>query len=304
MKKLDIVGASHFVNRMFEACGNYQWAREFYKNAIESGATKVEFGIEWQAVEREGIYRRIIADNGSGMTRDELLSFFSRLGEGAKRIGGVHDNFGVGAKIASLPWNPEGVVVISYKDGKPSLIHIQLDDDGAEYELREFRSEKGLTHVINPAEVDWGDNVNWSAVAPDWAREHGTTIVLLGSEEAPDTVLGNPKAGEKDIKGLSVYLNSRFWECQSTEVTVVELRSERKTSWPQGPSDRDDTRRPNNRRIAGAKYYLTMFRPAVAVSAPPVPFRSTRAACRRTGTCGKVSVRPSTHTRKSPVTLR
>jgi hypothetical protein len=32
MKKLSIVGASVFVNRMFEACGNYQWVREFLKN--------------------------------------------------------------------------------------------------------------------------------------------------------------------------------------------------------------------------------------------------------------------------------
>jgi hypothetical protein len=37
---------------------------------------------------------------------------------------------------------------------------------------------------------------------------------------------------------------------------VVELRNERKTSWPTGPADRDDARRPNNRRIMGAKYYL------------------------------------------------
>lgn len=257
MKKLAIVGASHFVNRMFEACGNYQWAREFLKNSLEAGATKVEFGIEWQTVEKAGVYRRTISDNGFGMARDELLTFFSTLGEGAKRIGGVHDNFGVGAKIASLPWNPEGVVVISYKDSRASMIVIQLDDDGAEYELREFRSEKGTTYVINPDEVDWGEDVNWGAVAPAWAREHGTTIVLLGSEEAPDTVLGNPKAGEKDIKGLSVYLNSRFWDLTKPEVTVVELRSERKTSWPTGPNDRDDARRPNNRRIAGAKYYLT-----------------------------------------------
>jgi hypothetical protein len=36
----------------------------------------------------------------------------------------------------------------------------------------------------------------------------------------------------------------------------VELRSERKTSWPTGPQDRDDARRPNNRRIMGAKHYL------------------------------------------------
>jgi hypothetical protein len=255
--KLDIVGASHFVNRMFEACGNYQWAREFQKNALEAGATKVEFGIEWQAVEKDGVYRRTISDNGSGMTREELLRFFSTLGEGARRIGGVHDNFGVGAKIASLPWNPEGVIVISYKSGRASMIRIQLDDDGAEYELCEFRSDKGTSCVINPDEVDWREDVNWGAVAPTWAREHGTTIVLLGSEEAPDTVLGNPKAGENDIKGLSVYLNSRFWDLTQPEVTVVELRSERKTSWPTGPNDRDDARRPNNRRIWGAKYYLT-----------------------------------------------
>jgi hypothetical protein len=257
MKKLAIVGATHFVNRMFEACGNYQWAREFLKNSIEAKATKVEFGIEWQAVEKLGAYRRTISDNGIGMTKEELLSFFSTLGEGAKRIGGVHDNFGVGAKVASLPWNSEGVVVISCKDGKPSMIHIQLDDDGAEYELREFHSEKGITHVINPADVDWGDDVNWAAVAPTWARDHGTTIVLLGSKDAPDTVLGNPKAGEKGIKGLSVYLNSRFWNLLLTDVYVVELRSEKKNSWPTGPNDKDDARRPNNRKIAGAKYYLT-----------------------------------------------
>ena len=33
--KLQITGASNFVNRMFEACGPYQWAREFLTNSIE-----------------------------------------------------------------------------------------------------------------------------------------------------------------------------------------------------------------------------------------------------------------------------
>jgi hypothetical protein len=255
--KLAIKGASVFANRMYEACGNYQWAREFFKNSEQSGATKVEFGIEWQGVEKEGVYRRTISDNGSGMSRDDLLRFFSTLGEGGGRIGGIHDNFGVGGKISSLPWNPDGLVVLSYKDGRGSMIRIQLDVDGAEYELCEFRSEKGTTCVINPADVDWGDGVDWSAVAPEWVREHGTTIVMLGSPEAPDTVLGNPKAGENDIKGLSLYLNSRFWDLTNVEVTVAELRSERKAFWPTGPGDRDDARRANNRRIYGAKYYLT-----------------------------------------------
>ena len=243
---------------MFEACGNYQWAREFLKNSIEAGATKVEFGIEWLAVEKFGVYRRIIADNGVGMSKDELHQFFSTLGAGAKRIGGIHDNFGVGAKIAALPWNPDGVVVISYKAGKGSMIRIELNPETAEYELTEFQSQRGASYVIDPSEVaDWGDDVDWSGVAPEWTRQHGTTVILLGSEEAPDTILGNPRAGEKDIKGLSVYLNTRFWDLRKTEVVVVELRSERKTSWPQGQKDTDDARRPNNRRIMGAKYYLT-----------------------------------------------
>ena len=136
------------------------------------------------------------------------------------------------------------------------MIQIELDPDSADYELVEYESERGTTCVINPAEVDWGKSINWAEVAPDWARQNGTTIVLLGSDEAQDTILGNPKAGENAIKGLSVYLNSRFWDLTHLEVVVVELRNERKTSWPTGPNDKDDARRPNNRRIMGAKHYF------------------------------------------------
>src|SRR2546426_1006769 len=131
--KVKITGASNFVNRMFEACGSYQWAREFLKNSLEAGATKVEFGIEWQGVERLGVYRRTVADNGCGMDAEELLKFFSTLGAGAKKIGGVHENFGVGAKIAALPWNPEGVVVLSYRNDTASMIWIVLEPESGEY---------------------------------------------------------------------------------------------------------------------------------------------------------------------------
>src|SRR5689334_11469711 len=127
--KVAITGASAFVNRMFEACGPYQWAREFLRNSLEANAKHIEFGIEWQAVEKLGVYRRTIVDDGDGMTKDELLNFFSTLGAGAKKIGGVHDNFGVGGKIASLPWNPDGVVVVSYKGGKASMIQIVLEPE-------------------------------------------------------------------------------------------------------------------------------------------------------------------------------
>lgn len=252
--KISITGASNFVNRMFEACGTYQWAREFLKNSLEAQATKIEFGVEWQAVEKKGIYRRTVIDNGTAMDRDELLTFFSTLGAGAGKIGGIHDNFGVGAKIASLPWNPEGIVVVSYKNGHAAMIWIVLNPDSGDYELVEFDTGGEKTCVVEPQVID---EIDWSALRPSWLTDHGTIVVLLGSEEYPDTILGNPHAGEKDTKGLSVYLNSRFWDLSHVDIKVVELRSEKKSQWPQSATDKDDSRRPNNRQILGARYYLT-----------------------------------------------
>lgn len=113
--------------------------------------------------------------------------------------------------------------------------------------------------MIDPNEISWADAedaVDWSAVRPDWLTGSGTVVVLLGSGQHRDTVLGNPDGGEQGIKGLSVYLNSRFWDLSAVEVTVVELRSERRESWPSNPSERDDARRPNNRRILGARHWL------------------------------------------------
>ncbi len=261
MKKIEITGASHFTRRMFEACGRFQWAREFLRNALEAGANRVEFAIEWEAVENLGLYRRMIIDNGSGMSGDELRRFFSTLGAGAKKIGGLHDNFGVGAKIASLPWNPNGVVVISHSGGKAAMIWIYLDEDSGDYALMEFDVGGTKTCVIDPTDVDWSecignDDVDWSKVSPDWIRENGTAIVLLGSDDHPHTVLGNPDAQEDINKGLSIYLNTRFWEVGDAEVFVHELRTKTISSWPSGREDRDGTRRPNRRRIQGARHYL------------------------------------------------
>jgi hypothetical protein len=266
--KVSITGASDWIRRLFEACGNYQWAREFVANSLEAKATQIEFGIEWQAVEKFGVYRRTIADNGCGMDREELLKFFSTLGLGAKKIGGVHDHFGVGAKIASLPWNPEGLVVISYKAGRAAMIWMVQDDDSGDYELVEFKTEGGSQCVVEPpAQLE---GIDWSAIRPNWIEDHGTVIVLLGSNEYPDTILGNPHAGEKEIKGLSVYLNTRFWDLGKVDLKVVELRSEKKAQWPTGPSDRDDARRPNNRQIMGARHYLDMKSPKGRLGASDV----------------------------------
>lgn len=253
--KIDIVGASNFVNRMFQACGRFQWARELLTNSLEANASRVEFGIEWQAASKLGAYRRVVMDNGDGMDGTELRRFFSKLGEGGKPIGGVHENFGVGAKIATLPWNPAGVVVVSYKGGKASMIWICLDTETGDYELTEFEVGDARQCVIDPDEMDWADDdVDWSALRPDWIEDNGTIVVLLGSENHTDTVLGNPDAKEADLKGLSQYLNSRFWDLSRANVVVAELTNQFKSNWPVQPGD--PHRKVNNRQIKGARYHV------------------------------------------------
>jgi hypothetical protein len=90
-------GTQHLIERTYREGGTFQWVRETYLNAIEAAATKVEYGVEWQAVDSLAVYRRLIADNGHSMKPDEMVEFFNTFGGGGKPIGGEHENFGVGA---------------------------------------------------------------------------------------------------------------------------------------------------------------------------------------------------------------
>jgi hypothetical protein len=261
-------GTQHFIERTYREGGPFQWVRETLVNAIEALATRVEFGIEWQAVESLGIYRRLIADDGIGMTGDELVEFFNTFGGGGKPIGGLHQNFGVGAKTSLLPWNRHGIVVIAWVDGDPSMIWVQYDESTGEYGLRLFETEDengeiSLDEVVEPF-VDDEHGCDWAAVKPNWIDDHGVVIVLLGNDPTDSTVYGDPNRGEGDIKGISSYLNRRFWEIpDSLEIYVDELRTQERANWPRslqearGPAPgKGIDRRTNHRDIEGARYYI------------------------------------------------
>jgi hypothetical protein len=267
---MQTAGTHHLIERTYREGGAFQWVRETLTNALEADATRVEFGIEWQAVENLGVYRRVIADNGSGMSGDELVEFFNTFGGGGKPIGGLHENFGVGAKTSLLPWNQFGMVVISWVDGEASMIWVERDQRTGEYGLRleETEDETGQVSLISLDEVyapynDEENGCNWAAVKPDWIEDHGTVVVLLGNDRSDDTVLGDRSRPEADIKGISSYLNRRLWEIpDGVEVTVDELRVQARAQWPSAESmahgardaNRPD-RRTNRRRIMGARYF-------------------------------------------------
>lgn len=262
-------GTQHLIERTYRESGAFQWVRETYKNAEEAGATRIEFGVEWQGVENLGVYRRLIADNGSGMSPEHLVEYFNTFGGGGKPIGGLHENFGVGSKTSLLPWNPAGMVVVSYQDGNAAMIEVQRDPSTGEYGLRLHSAEdpdtgeESLEEVVEPYEDD-ERGCDWSAVKPAWIEDHGTVIVLLGADPGEDTVLGDRAREEQDIKGISTYLNRRIWHVpDSVEVIVDELRTGSRGDWPLSEQEAHGTqpkvgvdRRTNTRTIRGAEYYI------------------------------------------------
>ena len=279
METMRAAGVQHHIHQAYRESGILQWVRETYKNAEEAHATRVHFGIEWQAVESKGVYRRVIADDGQGMTADEVKGFFNTYGGGGKPIGAEHENFGIGSKTSLLPWNPYGVVVVSWFDGDASMIWLRRDPDTGEYGLvyEEVGDEGGDTslEIVYGPYRDDEHGCDWSQVGPPWVREggHGTVIVLLGENAEDETVLGDPtrrepkksavgaNQDESNIKAISSYLNRRVWEMSDLTVTVDELRTNDRSGWPVSEETAYSTakgkhRRVNVRTLQGARHYI------------------------------------------------
>jgi len=255
---MNVENSKYFLERAYRESGELQYIREVFKNAEEAGATRVEFGPEWNAVENEGVYRFMVADNGKGMSSDELLKFQNTFGGGGKPIGDMHENFGVGAKTSLLPWNHQGVLIISWTEENPAgaMVRMMRDPSNGEYGAKKFETAEG---AIEEVVVPKGE---WARVKPDWIHTHGTVVICLGMTGKEDTFLGKDSKG--DIKGISAYLNKRIWEvADDMEIYVQEMRSSKREEWPQslaeasGPASGSVDRRWNRRRVRGAKHFIT-----------------------------------------------
>lgn len=273
-----VAGAEHFVERNYREGGRYQWVRETLVNAIEANATRVEFATEWQGVQQSGVYRRTIADNGSGMTPDELLGYFRTYGGSGRPIGGIHENYGIGSKCSLFPWNTFGVVVVSWHPDfeEPSMIWVRRNGDTGEYGLRTWDTDEGGENVI-AAGPDDDLGIDWSFVKPDWIEDHGTVLVLLGGDPDQDSVLGDPGREEGGVPGVGIvnYLNRRMWDLSGVEVIVDEYRRAEKAGWPTSSATTVKSELQLGRRtVNGAKYYIE-YPPAVDRTAGKIAYQGT-----------------------------
>lgn len=223
-----------------------QWLRETLRNADEADASNVHYGIEWQGVEAQGVYRRYIADDGIGMDEGDLTTFMLTYGGGGKPIGTEHENFGIGAKVALLPWNPAGLLIVSYKHGNgyAMLMRGEERDYGAfPWEAVDEDDEPVHTAVIDPDGASLGEfgigdiGSVWTQV-PFWADreeppENGTIFLLLGPDSDYDTILGDPgRPAESTTYMQALYLNSRLWELREGQRLTVDVPvSPDKNTW-------------------------------------------------------------------------
>ena len=259
------------IERTYAEGGPFQWARETLVNSAEAGASRVEFGIEWQGVENKGVYRRFIACDGCGMDGDhELRYFFSTFGGGGKAIGGQHENYGVGAKTSLMPWNHEGIIVISWKDGDAAMIHIRRDPVSGEYGLLRDTVEdedggQSLSDVWQPNYYDDELGIDFSTIREanglGFIQDHGTIILLLGNSLDEDTILGDRSRGEDVSGGLIQYLDTRFWNGDDDlpETRAIYMDRQDKAEWPEAkPKSYTSQHRQgtNLRRVHGALGYL------------------------------------------------
>jgi hypothetical protein len=257
---LRFLGVGNLLDREYRNSPAYQWSRELARNGIEADATTIRFGVEWEGVSASGTYRLQYADDGHGMVKDLLREYMVTLGKGSKDVGGPHDNYALGGRMTLLPWNPNGVVVISMVGGETWMVKLLFDPDAAdgegEYVLEEvgWEDEFGDEQLstVYPPYYDADLGFDWADTIPDFIKEkgHGTTFVLLGRSNTDNTVEGDPERGERHRYLGRKYFNQRFWELPSGVTLQVIEMPDNPADWPKS---RDERNKYQNRTVRGAK---------------------------------------------------
>jgi len=243
-KPLQFLGVGNLLDREYRNSPAYQWGRELARNGIEANATTIRFGVEWEGVKATGVYRMQYADDGHGMTKQDLHDYMATLGKGGKVVGGPHDNYALGSRMTLLPWNPNGVVVISMVDGEAYMVKMMFDSDAAdgegEYVLEEVTwvdDEGPHIATVFPPYFDDDLNFDWTDTIPDFIRKagHGTTFILMGRSDTDNTFDGDVERSERHRFLGRKYFNARFWELpEGVSLQVYELPEDPR-KWPMSP---------------------------------------------------------------------
>lgn len=195
------------VSRQIEQCPKTMMLRELVMNAIEAAA-KAPAGrrivkILGKNVEECGSARKLtIWNSGPGLSSNELDHICDLAASLGKDMA-LEGNFGMGAKVASLPSNALGMRYRSCRDGTVSQV-ILAKRDGVYGKLL-VPVEDAFEEVVDVTEAVRQEEEY--RLEEDW-----TEVVLYGSHPEQDTV-ADPYAGDpkQDRQWITTYLYHRFY---------------------------------------------------------------------------------------------
>ena len=260
------------IKQSYEAALDQQHLRELVKNSIEAKIPDTDLAItihpDWNfaaetAAQGEPVFRLMVEDNGSGMNGQEMSRFFRSLSlSGEHKRMGIQDNFGMGAKISTMPGNPYGVLVMSWQGGEGNMVRMYQDRDG-EYGL--WRWDVGndkLAVAIEPPDA-------YTSNGGGLPRHHGTAVICMGHKPDDDTYLHFPDQPNPGLKGTAVFLNRRFFRFpDGVTVRAFEFVKKDKDTWLPYPGkfkvavDKKGTdvyKGGNYREVHGQKHYLDTY---------------------------------------------
>jgi len=185
ISRLRVSNEDFLVASMIDRCPKSMMLRELVKNALEAAGNASAGGqrVEIAPLGVEGARKLSIWNTGPGMDAAELY----RMCDIASSIGkanALDQNFGMGAKVASLPSNQHG---IRYRSCKAGRVHQVI--------MGKRNDIYGRLHQTNAAgeSVDVLDVTDLAIAARDLSHDW-TEVVLLGNRADQDTV-ANPYDG-------------------------------------------------------------------------------------------------------------
>ena len=201
---LQIGDKEFLIASTIDRCPKVMMLRELMMNAIEAAtlATKDNRRIEFKTVNLEGVPKLSIWNTGPGMDGRELHAICD-LAASLHKQKSLDGNFGMGAKVASLPSNKLGMRYRSCKHGR--VHEVILCQRGGEYgRLRRKMDDGTLPEIVDVTEIVETEGYNLSQ---DW-----TEVTLFGNRAKQNTARdpydGDP---ECDAQWLATYLYHRFF---------------------------------------------------------------------------------------------
>jgi hypothetical protein len=186
---LRVANEAFLVSSTIERCPKTMMIRELVVNAIEA-ASQADSNkrVDIMPVMIDGIPKLCIRNTGRGMSAAELDSICD-LASSLYKENSLDANFGMGAKVASLPSNKHGLRYRSCKDGTVSEV-ILCQRNGVYGRLRRPDADGQPVELIDATQTCRAEG--GYDLETDW-----TEAVLFGNSAAQNTVTdpyaGNPR---------------------------------------------------------------------------------------------------------------